>query len=224
MLTHFLTALFLDPAIKGEYPEDLIAIVKDLDMIPQHTPEDLKTIKDNTIDLLGINYYQPRRIKAKENPADIDPNCPMPEDYFDYYDMPNKKMNPYRGWEIYEKGIYDILINVRDNYGNIPCYISENGMGVEGEERYINANGQIEDDYRIDFIKDHLRYLHQAIQEGANCLGYHLWTCMDNWSWTNAYKNRYGLIAVDLDKEGKRTIKKSGYFFKTLAEQNGFSD
>ncbi len=88
---------------------------------------------DNTIDLLGINYYQPRRIKAKENPADIDPNCPMPEDYFDYYDMPNKKMNPYRGWEIYEKGIYDILINVRDHYGNIPCYISENGMGVEGE-------------------------------------------------------------------------------------------
>ncbi|WP_421038693.1 glycoside hydrolase family 1 protein [Streptococcus hyointestinalis] len=220
----FFNRSFLDPAIKGEYPEDLIAIVKDLDMIPQHTSEDLKTIKDNTIDLLGINYYQPRRIKAKENPADIDPNCPMPEDYFDYYDMPNKKMNPYRGWEIYEKGIYDILINVRDHYGNIPCYISENGMGVEGEERYINANGQIEDDYRIDFIKDHLRYLHQAIQEGANCLGYHLWTCMDNWSWTNAYKNRYGLIAVDLDKEGKRTIKKSGYFFKTLAEQNGFSD
>ena len=70
----------------------------------------------------------------------------MPEDYFDNYDMPGKKMNPYRGWEIYEKGIYDIMINVRDNYGNIPCYISENGMGVEGEKRYVNAKGQIEDD------------------------------------------------------------------------------
>ena len=148
----------------------------------------------------------------------------MPDDFFDYYDMPNKKMNPYRGWEIYEKGIYDIMINVRDNYGNIPCYISENGMGVEGEERYINANGQIEDDYRIYFIKDHLRYLHQAINEGANCLGYHLWTCMDNWSWCNAYKNRYGLIAVDLDQQGKRTIKKSGYFFKELSDKNGFED
>ena len=148
----------------------------------------------------------------------------MPDDFFDYYDMPNKKMNPYRGWEIYEKGIYDIMINVRDNYGNIPCYISENGMGVEGEERYINANGQIEDDYRIYFIKDHLRYLQQAINEGANCLGYHLWTCMDNWSWCNAYKNRYGLIAVDLDQQGKRTIKKSGYFFKELSDKNGFED
>lgn len=220
----FFNRSFLDPAIKGEYPADLIALIKRLDMVPEHTSEDLQTIKENTIDLLGVNYYQPRRVKEKENPADKDPQNPMPDDFFDYYDMPNKKMNPYRGWEIYEKGIYDIMINIRDNYGNIPCYVSENGMGVEGEERYINTNGQIEDDYRIDFIKDHLRYLHQAIKEGANCLGYHLWTCMDNWSWCNAYKNRYGLIAVDLDKKGKRTIKKSGYFFKELSDKNGFED
>ncbi len=220
----FFNRSFLDPAIHGTFPEELLTIVKELNIVPEHRPADLDIIRENTIDILGVNYYQPRRIKAKENPADKDPKNPMPEDYFDNYDMPGKKMNPYRGWEIYEKGIYDIMINVRDNYGNIPCYISENGMGVEGEERYVNAKGQIEDDYRIAFVKDHLRYLHQAIQEGANCLGYHMWTCMDNWSWTNAYKNRYGLIAVDLDKEGKRTIKKSGYFFKELADQNGFED
>ena len=220
----FFNRSFLDPAIKGEYPADLIALIKELNMVPEHTNEDLKTIKENTIDLLGVNYYQPRRVQAKENPADKDPQNPMPDDFFDYYDMPGKKMNPYRGWEIYEKGIYDIMMNVRDNYGNLPCYISENGMGVEGEERYINANGQIEDDYRIEFVKNHLRYLHQAIHEGANCLGYHMWTCMDNWSWNNAYKNRYGLIAVDLDKQGKRTIKKSGYFFKELSDKNGFED
>lgn len=220
----FFNRSFLDPAIHGTFPEELLTIVKELNIVPEHRPADLDIIRENTIDILGVNYYQPRRIKAKENPADKDPKNPMPEDYFDNYDMPGKKMNPYRGWEIYEKGIYDIMINVRDNYGNIPCYISENGMGVEGEERYVNAKGQIEDDYRIEFVKDHLRYLHQAIQEGSNCLGYHMWTCMDNWSWTNAYKNRYGLIAVDLDKEGKRTIKKSGYFFKELADQNGFED
>ncbi len=220
----FFNRSFLDPAIKGEYPADLIALIKELNMVPEHTNEDLKTIKENTIDLLGVNYYQPRRVQAKENSADKDLQNPMPDDFFDYYDMPGKKMNPYRGWEIYEKGIYDIMMNVRDNYGNLPCYISENGMGVEGEERYINANGQIEDEYRIEFVKNHLRYLHQAIHEGANCLGYHMWTCMDNWSWNNAYKNRYGLIAVDLDKQGKRTIKKSGYFFKELSDKNGFED
>ena len=55
-------------------------------------------------------------------------------------------------------------------------------------ERFINEDGKIEDDYRIEFIKDHLRWLHKGIEEGANCKGYHLWTPIDCWSWTNAIK------------------------------------
>lgn len=182
---------------------------------------DKELIKENTVDILGINYYQPRRVKAKEHLPN--PEAPfMPERFFDYYVMPGRKMNPYRGWEIYEKGIYDILMNVKENYGNIECFISENGMGVEGEERFRDENGMIHDDYRIEFIREHLKWVHQAIQEGANVKGYHVWTFMDNWSWMNAYKNRYGLVAVDLENDRKRTIKKSGYWFKTLAENNGF--
>ena len=217
----FFNRSFLDPAVKGTFPEELVTIVKELDMVPAMKADDLQTIRENTIDLLGINYYQPRRIMKKESPID-EAKSPMPDDYFDNYDMPNKKMNPYRGWEIYEKGIYDILTNTRENYGNIKCYISENGMGVEGEERFVNADGVIEDDYRIEFVSDHLKYVHQAIQEGTNCVGYHMWTCMDNWSWTNAYKNRYGFISVDLANDAKRTVKKSGRWFKEVSDNNGF--
>lgn len=217
----FFNRSFLEPAIKGVFPETLIDILKELTIIPKMQPNDLEIIKNNTIDLLGINYYQPRRIKAKETPVN-QTGSPMPEDYFDLYDMPGKKMNPYRGWEIYEKGIYDILLNVRDHYGNLPCFISENGMGVENENRFLGEDGMIHDDYRIEFVSDHLRYVHQAIQEGVNCLGYHMWTCMDNWSWTNAYKNRYGFISVDLENNWKRKIKKSGYWFKTISSNNGF--
>ncbi|ATF72174.1 6-phospho-beta-glucosidase [Enterococcus sp. FDAARGOS_375] len=217
----FFNRSFLDPAVKGTFPEELVTIVKELDMVPAMEADDLQTIRENTIDLLGINYYQPRRIMKKESPID-EAKSPMPDDYFDNYDMPNKKMNPYRGWEIYEKGIYDILTNTRENYGNIKCYISENGMGVEGEERFVNANGVIEDDYRIEFVSDHLKYVHQAIQEGTNCVGYHMWTCMDNRSWTNAYKNRYGFISVDLANDAKRTVKKSGRWFKEVSDNNGF--
>lgn len=218
----FFNRSFLDPAVKGEFPTELVEICRELDMLPEYQEEDLTTIKENTVDILGVNYYQPRRVKAKETAVDHS-NGPMPEDYFDYYDWPEKRINPYRGWEIYEKGIYDILINLRDNYGNIRCYISENGMGVEDEQRFLNADGTIEDDYRIEFVTEHLKYVHQAIQEGANCLGYHMWTCMDNWSWLNAYKNRYGFISVDLAKDGKRTIKKSGHWFKTVSAENGFT-
>jgi len=192
----FFNRSFLDPAVKGTFPEELVTIVKELDMVPAMEADDLQTIREK--------------------------KSPMPDDYFDNYDMPNKKMNPYRGWEIYEKGIYDILTNTRENYGNIKCYISENGMGVEGEERFVNADGVIEDDYRIEFVSDHLKYVHQAIQEGTNCVGYHMWTCMDNWSWTNAYKNRYGFISVDLANDAKRTVKKSGRLFKEVSDNHGF--
>lgn len=215
----FFNRSFLDPSVKGEYPVDLVELLKEYNVLPTYEKHDLLTIKHNTVDFLGVNYYQPRRVKVKE--TEFDDKVFMPDWFFDSYEMPDRKMNPYRGWEIYEKGIYDICINLRDNYGNIEFYISENGMGVEGEERYINSQGIVEDDYRIEFIQNHLAWLNQAIQEGANCKGYHLWTFIDCWSWTNAYKNRYGLIALDL-KTQKRTIKKSGYWFKTLSQKNGF--
>jgi aryl-phospho-beta-glucosidase (EC 3.2.1.86) len=215
----FFNRSFLDPAILGKYPEELVRLLRDYGQLPAFRDEDLEAIRQARIDLIGVNYYQPRRVKAKEflpNPA----SPFMPEWFFDHYEMPGRKMNPYRGWEIYEKGLYDIMMNLKNNYGNIPCYVSENGMGVQNEERFLK-DGVIQDDYRIEFIKGHLIYLHKAIQEGANCKGYHLWTFMDNWSWLNAYKNRYGLVSVDL-KTLKRTPKKSFYWFRSVSQNNGF--
>lgn len=209
---------FLDPSVHGEFPNELVEFLKNHNLIPVYKNEDLEIIKNNTVDLLGVNYYQPRRIKAKESAKG---DILTPESFFDFYDMPGKKINPHRGWEIYEKGIYDLAINIRDNYNNIPFYISENGMGVEGEEKF-KINGQINDDYRIEFIKDHLKYVHKAIEEGCNVRGYHLWTFMDNWSWLNSYKNRYGFVEVNINDEYKRTPKKSAYWFKKLIENNGF--
>ena len=215
----FFNRSFLDSSVFGEIPKELVDLLKEYNVLPIYEEEDLKIIKNNTIDFLGVNYYQPRRIKAKE--SKFEENVFMPDIFFDNYEMPGRKMNPYRGWEIYEKGIYDICVNIKDNYNNIPFYISENGMGVEGEERYVNSEGIIEDDYRIEFIQDHLKWLHKGIEEGANCKGYHLWTFIDCWSWTNAYKNRYGLVALDLENQ-KRTIKKSGRWFKGVSVNNGF--
>ncbi|GLI90244.1 6-phospho-beta-glucosidase GmuD [Bacillus subtilis] len=217
----FFNRSFLDPSVKGEFPKELVDILKHEGFMPDYNAEDLDIIKKNTVDLLGVNYYQPRRVKAKEHLPN--PDAPfLPDRYFDSYVMPGRKMNPHRGWEIYEKGVYDILINLKENYGNIECFISENGMGVEGEERFRDEQGIIQDDYRIEFIKEHLKWIHRAIQEGSNVKGYHLWTFMDNWSWTNAYKNRYGFVSVNLEKDGERTVKKSGKWFKKVAEQHGF--
>ena len=210
---------FLDPAVKGCYDPYLIELLRRHDVLPEAAPEDLEIIRANTVDFLGVNYYQPLRVCAKANQPN--PAAPfMPEYYFDHYEMPGRKMNPYRGWEIYPKGLYDIAVNIRDNYGNIEWMVTENGIGVENEERF-RENGQIQDDYRIDFYKDHLTWLHKGIEEGSNCIGYHVWTFIDCWSWLNAYKNRYGLVELDL-KTQKRTVKKSGEWFRNLGENKGW--
>ncbi|WP_079527589.1 glycoside hydrolase family 1 protein [Halobacillus hunanensis] len=215
----FFNRSFLDPSVLGKYPREFIQLLEEHGQLPQIEEGDSDLISANTVDLLGVNYYQPRRVKAKDHLPN--PYSPfMPDWFFDNYEMPGRKMNKYRGWEIYEKGIYDIMINLKENYGNIESFISENGMGVQDEERFMK-DGRIEDDYRIDFITGHLKWLHQAIEEGCNAKGYHLWSFMDNWSWMNAYKNRYGFFSVDLETK-ERKPKKSAYFMKRIAEQNGF--
>ncbi|MGD7051028.1 glycoside hydrolase family 1 protein [Rossellomorea marisflavi] len=215
----FFNRSFLDPSVLGEYPQELIDLLADYDHLPATYEGDRELLKQNTIDLLGVNYYQPRRVKAKEYLPN--PEAPfMPEWFFDHYEMPGRKMNPYRGWEIYEKGIYDIMMNLKENYGNIESFVSENGMGVQDEGRF-EKDGMIHDDYRIDFIRGHLEWLHTAIEQGCQAKGYHLWTFMDNWSWMNAYKNRYGFYQVDLDTM-ERKPKKSAHWFKEVSTQNGY--
>lgn len=210
---------FLDPALRGEYPQELVELLKKHDQLPACQQGDKALLQQGVVDLLGINYYQPRRIQCRDSM--VNPESPfMPEWFFDNYVMPGRKMNPHRGWEIYEQGIYDILTDLRENYGNPRCFISENGMGVENELRFEQA-GRIDDDYRIEFVSGHLKWLHRALQEGSGCLGYHMWTFIDCWSWMNAYKNRYGFIQLDLETQ-KRTVKKSGEWFAAVSKNNGF--
>lgn len=211
--------MFLEPAIYGHFPEKLVQVLEKDGVLWQTEAEDEQLFKENTVDFLGVNFYHPNRVKA----PDISPNSVgdwVPSRYYDNYDMPGRRMNIDKGWEIYPKALYDIAINIRDNYKNIPWFVSENGMGVSREERFLNDDGQIEDDYRIDFIQEHLEWLHKGIEEGSNCFGYHLWTPIDCWSWTNAYRNRYGLVSNNIHTQVK-TIKKSGYWFKEVAERNG---
>ncbi|MDN6067144.1 MAG: glycoside hydrolase family 1 protein, partial [Staphylococcus equorum] len=108
----FFNKSFLDPATKGTFPEQLVEMIKAQDLMPFYKSEDLEIIKHNTVDLLGVNYYLPRRVKAKENIPN--PNSPFtPEFYFDNYEMPGRKMNPYRGWEIYPEGLTDAIGRIR---------------------------------------------------------------------------------------------------------------
>jgi 6-phospho-beta-glucosidase len=214
--------MFLEPAVYGHFPAELEELLTKDKVLWETTDEEKDILKNNTVDFLGVNFYHPNRVKA----PDVAPNSVgewMPDRYYDAYDMPRRRVNLDRGWEIYPKALYDIAVNIKENYKNIPWYVSENGMGVSNEDRFKNTAGMIEDDYRIDFVQEHLEWLHKGIEEGSNCFGYHMWTPIDCWSWLNSYKNRYGFISNNIHTQIK-TVKKSGYWFKEVTERNGLAD
>ena len=206
------TDSFLDGMVKGKFSQELIDLLKEHELLPAVNQEDLEIIAQAKVDFLGVNYYQPRRVKAVENPRFP---AITPVDMYAAYEWPERRMNPYRGWEIYPEGIYDIATLLKENYDNIPWYLSENGMGVADEERFMDENGMIVDDYRIEFVFDHLKALETVINEGSNCFGYHMWTFADCWSWLNGYRNRYGFYRVDLETQ-KRSRKKSSYWLEEV--------
>ncbi len=212
---------FTDTAVLGKYPQLYLDILEKEGMMFDFTEEDKKLIAENTVDVLGMNYYQPMRVKVKEEAWD-DSQPFHPSKYYDNYDMPGKRMNPYRGWEIYPKSLYDIGMRIKEEYGNIKWIVSESGMGVQNEEQYKDENGVIQDDYRIDFIAEHLAWLAKCVSEGSNCHGYWLFASIDNCSPYNTFKNRYGLVEVDRENNLARRLKKSAAWYRAAAESNTF--
>lgn len=215
----WMNEMFLDAAVKGQFPEELTDTLLKDGVLWDASDEELSLIAENTIDLLGVNFYHPNRAQRPDVSADSLAVDWLPTKYFNGFEMPGRRMNVDKGWEIYPQALYDIALNIRDNYGNIPWFVSENGMGVSNEERYLNEEGIIQDDYRIQFIQEHLYWLAKGMAEGSNCFGFHLWTPIDCWSWMNAYRNRYGFISNNIHTQVK-TIKKSGRWFREVVEEN----
>ncbi len=207
----------LDSMILGKFPQKLIDWAKENNVMWSIVKEDMKLISlSPKLDILGVNYYQPIRVKSVENKN----NTLVPNGHFyEHYEKPGRRINEHRGWEIYPKGIYDSLMIIKNKYNNIKTFVAENGMGVEGEETFRNNKGFIDDKYRIDFLSEHLSWVHKALEDGANCKGYHIWTYVDNWSWLNAYKNRYGIYEFDLENDIIKP-KKSREFIKNLFEKS----
>lgn len=207
---------WLDLVTKGSLPQDVLETLDKVGLLPNIRVGDNEILKMGKVDWLGFNYYHPSRIQAPKEKLDEN-GYPK---FSDPYVWPEAKMNIYRGWEIYPKGIYDFGMKMKNEYPDLKFFISENGMGVENEDRFRNEEGLIEDNYRIEFVKEHLQWTIKAIEEGANCLGYHYWGVIDNWSWSNAFKNRYGFIEVNLMKNYERKYKKSAYWIKQLIQES----
>lgn len=213
----FYNRVFLDPAIKGEYPPALFQLLAQHQVAWDYSAEDLALIAQYRVDEVGLNLYYPHRVKAPSRAWHAE--TPFhPAYYYEPFELPGRRMNPSRGWEIQPGIVAHMARRMRDEYGNFPWFIAENGMGIENEARFKNSEGEIQDDYRIAFIAEHLYQALLTRQAGSNCQGYMLWAFTDNVSPMNAFKNRYGLIEIDLEHQRQRRMKKSAHWFRQLRD------
>lgn len=109
------------------------------------------------------------------------------------------------GWELYPEGIYHVLKDLK-KYKK-PIYITENGI----------ADAQ--DKKRIKFIKDHLFWVHKAIQEGVDVRGYFYWSLLDNFEWDKGFWLRFGLVEIDYKTMGRK-IRPSAWEYAKICKEN----
>ena len=218
----------LDTAIRGYFPESLTtALGKYYDfsfMEESHKAH----FKAGTIDFIGLNYYDRALIRpytggksmvghnntGKREEQDGIRKLMVIEGLFEQI---HDGTGQYTDWscEIFPQGMFDILVHLHEKY-NLPIYITENGIGsyekVEG--------GKINDDFRIDFLSQHINEMLRAKEKGVDVRGYFVWSTFDLYSWVNGYKKRYGLVYVDFDDNCKRMPKKSYFWYRDLIEKH----
>lgn len=214
-----------DTCIKGYFPEDLFPKMKasglNLDFVKD---EDKAVFQTGTVDFLGVNIYSRSYVKpyaggqTRLNMNNQGAGSTVREgvvikDWFETAYDPKVRVNAW-GREIYPKCMYDELMELKKQYGNIPVYITENGHGCYDELK----DGKIEDKERIEILGEFISWMMKAKQDGANVKGYYVWSTMDLYSWVNGYKKRYGLVYVDFDNDNRRIPKSSYYWYQQLIE------
>ena len=192
----------IDVEARGYYPRYYLKKLERKGVKLEITEEEAKLLRENTVDFISFSYYNTTCLSA-------DPNVNAKKgggNGFAGLQNPYLEETPW-GWAIDPVGFRILLNQLYDRY-NKPLFVVENGLGTTDEP---DENGYVDDDYRIDYMRDHIKQLEIAIEEdGVEVLGYTVWGCIDIVSaGTGQMSKRYGMIYVDMDDEGKGTLKRS---------------
>ena len=183
---------FIEGITKGTYPANVMEGLGP--HMPQGWQDDMKII-GQPLDWLGVNYYT-RHLNAH------DPKAPWPHLKDAQGDLPKTQM----GWEIYPDGLHHFLTRMaRDYVGDLPLYVTENGMANAD----VLEDGAVSDQVREDFLFAHLAATKRAIADGANVKGFFYWSLLDNYEWAEGYEKRFGLVHVDYQTLAR--VPKSSY-------------
>jgi len=202
----YMNRQYLDPLVLARYPLELREIFGEA--WPEWPAEDLALIRQ-PIDFLGINYYT-------RSVTRFDPHTPLL-----HAAAVRQRRATYTetGWEVCAPALTDTLVWVKQRYGDLPLYVTENGAAffdpptLEGE--------QLADPLRVDYLRTHITAVHAAIARGVDVRGYFVWSLLDNFEWSHGYGKRFGIVHVDFETQ-KRTPKDSARFYaKVIASKGG---
>ncbi|GAB2319977.1 glycoside hydrolase family 1 protein [Alkalibacterium sp. s-m-22] len=207
-----------DVQVRGDYPTYISQLLQHYDAkMPIMEKGDKELLKENTVDYIGFSYYMSMAIDETNSEA----TDPAAGNLMEGVRNPFLESSEW-GWQIDPLGLRISLTDLWDRY-QVPLFIVENGLGAKDES---DDNGEIHDDYRIDYLAKHIQAMADALTDGVDLIGYTPWGCIDLVAAsTGEMSKRYGFIYVDLDDQGKGTLdrkrKKSFNWYKQVIASNG---
>jgi beta-glucosidase len=201
--------IWLEPIFKGRYPSELLEQLGPI--APPVQPGDMEAIHQ-PIDFIGINHYFTSRFRHKAGEGAM-----QSESEFVSQPMWGKTEV---GWGVNPSGLTAVLCRIRDDFGNPPVYITENGCAALDEP---DSTGFVTDRERLAYLRRHFIAAHEAIKAGCNLKGYFVWSFLDNFEWTSGFRPRFGLVRVDYSTQ-KRIPKLSAQWYSQVIKTNSISE
>ncbi len=225
--------LWMDVYARGYYSNVQLSLLEGLGVKLDIRPGDKEVLSKGIPDFMGVNYYSTGTYaknpvtqsagekKQKGNTVQSTEAFDNPLDQL-FHGVPNENVRLTEwDWVIDPRGLEVALRRIASRY-ELPIMITENGLGAYDT---LTEDGKVHDQYRIDFIKEHIDAIEAATNAGVDVLGYCTWSFQDLFSWLNGYAKRYGFVYVDRDEESEKELKRykkdSFYWYKKVIETNG---
>jgi beta-glucosidase len=201
---------FLETALHGRYPDAFTFLPERLMGIQSGDMEEMRA----PLDFIGINLYY----RTIASAAGVMERIAHAQEWLYPVNMSGGPQGAKTdiGWEVWPKALYDVVTRITRDYNRPVIEITESGCAYNDGP---DASGVIRDSRRIEYHRQYLAALGQAMAQGADVRGYHAWSLMDNFEWAEGFSQRFGLSYVDF-KTQKRTIKNSGRWYAKVAAEN----
>lgn len=201
----YMNRQYLDPVFLGRCPDEMAEI---FGPAWRDWPAEDFALIGQPIDFLGINYYTRRVTRADLTSWPVRAGGVRQ----------TRATHTEVGWEVFAQGLTDTLLWVKQRYGDIPLYVTENGAAFFDPP--MATDGRVQDPLRVDYLRSHLKACHAAIAQGVDLRGYMVWSLLDNLEWALGYSKRFGVVHVDFETQA-RTPKDSALFYAKVIASNG---